>query len=158
MYHCSCAIDVYAPFTTGESEDPPLLPVDGSCCVLLESLCLRRIEPEEIGELRQIDTFRTAWLFVAAQHRECEHVQRPSLVGIGDTCDDLAQRTRLIQFRLDQVANTSFARLLDDRAALAVADDPISARRGYRETQHPHRVRGHVGCRGRRHWRQWCRR
>src|SRR5262245_53404245 len=105
MYHCSCAIDVFAPFTSGGSEDPPLLSVDGSCCALLESICLRRIETEEIGELRQIDTFRAAWLFVAPQHRERQHVQRPAFIGIGHAGHDLAQRTRLSKLALDELSH-----------------------------------------------------
>ena len=50
--------------------------VDALAGVLLQLLHRCRIQVQQVCQLREIDTFGAGHLFVGAQHRERQHVQR----------------------------------------------------------------------------------
>ena len=84
-------------------------------------------------QFRQIDTFGTAWLFVAPNYAERKHIQRCPLGFVAHAGNNLGKKAWLRQFRLDDLLDSRAARMCQNRVSLLLADGPICIRRRYRE-------------------------
>ena len=123
-----------------ESRTRPTLSIARSVCALLLLFRLRvyslgsilfqllnrlGIQSKQVREFRKIDTFGTAWLFVASHDAEGKHVQRRSLSVVRYTCDDVSQRSRLRQFLLDDAVHAGLPGMLEDCRTLLLTDRTI---------------------------------